>query len=486
MLSWQCNFASPIGTAVVPANAIPATLTVTQGFYPFVTTHGMPSLYVYQQNTLGPVASVMATSVASDASSATFPFPYRSNGAALQAGMYSYAAYEPDPNGLGTQDPLGSGYLSVFSNDTSRTTPYGIDAYDVGTSYTTEYISNGTTSSTTTPGTSAAGYLVTLATPGQLCLNATPCVQVGTTPTAVKAYGSVTTAGSETGGCYVNYVDYSYNCTFNWTNTTMPQYAITANYGSNNVSIVNLSTMAVAATIPVGNGPVAVLISPDQTKAFVANYNSNTISEINLSTNTVIATLVVGTAPDTLALDPSGSYLWVAGLNYISEVSLSSFTVVSTSSVTGQVTALGIAGAQNEWVYTTVSTDLSTFQVHDAAITTGTLTINSGTAMPTANTLYVLGGGGGSLPPSYVKASAVVSSNFGNGIVVMSTPTGFVVWDAVQHKQIMQGTTPSPVRGIATDALQSLAYLTAPESNSFITVPVPAPDPPRDNVNIIQ
>ncbi len=272
----------------------------------------------------------------------------------------------------------------------------------------------------------------------------------------------------------MNYVDYEYTCYISYSYYTAPQSAIVANYGGNSVSIVNLSAMTVAATIPVGVEPVSVLVSPDGSKAYVANYGSDTISEINLSTNSVIATLAVGTAPDALSPDPSGNYFWVAGLNYISKVSYSTFSIVSTTPVNGQVTALAISGAQNEWVYATVSTDLTTFSSQDAVITTGSPTIHSEAQMSTAGTYYMLGGGGGSTPPPYLKASIVVSSNYNNGIEVTSTPTGFAVLDLVAHKQLIAGTTPTPVRGIATDPAQGVAYLTAPESNSLITVPLPA------------
>ena len=90
-----------------------------------------------------------------------------------------------------------------------------------------------------------------------------------------------------------------------------------------------------------------------------------------------------------------------------------------------------------------------------------------------AGTFYI-GNGTSSTPPPYLKSSVVITASSGNGIVVTSSPTGFVVLDIVAHTQIMQGTTASPVRGIAVDPLESLAYLTAPDSNSLITVPLPA------------
>src|SRR5215831_10785081 len=51
------------------------------------------------------------------------------------------------------------------------------------------------------------------------------------------------------------------------------------------------------ATIPVGDAPHGIDIPPDGTFAYVANAGSNNISVIDLATNTVAATIPVGTIP---------------------------------------------------------------------------------------------------------------------------------------------------------------------------------------------
>ncbi len=473
-IDWACiNETAAASPAFALANSSPSTIAIQLSG--LSSTNGMPQLKVYGQS--GLASQGFASSVSTDGTTAIFNFPVSSSGGPLTSGLYGFSLWNQSSPGV--SHDVGVGILSIGSNNTALTTPYGIDAYDVGTGTESCVVSSASgTSCTTSNAAVTPNYVVTLSTPGKLCRGQSPCVGAGSQPTAVKAYNSTTTESNYSSQCYVNYVDYSYYCSIGYTYYTAPQNAIVANYGSNNVSIINLSTMAVAAiTIPVGVEPVAVLVSPDQTKAFVANYGSNTISEINLSTNSVVATLAVGLAPDTLALDPSGNYLWVAGLNYISEVSLSSFTIVSTSPMNGQVTALGISGGQNEWVYTTVSTDLSAFRSQDAVITTGSPVVHSEAQISTAGTFYTLGGGGSSTPPPYLKAGAVVSKSYSNGIAVTSSPTGFVVLDLVAHKQIMQGTTPTPVRSIATDPAEGVAYLTAPESNSLITVPLPPLEP---------
>ncbi len=57
------------------------------------------------------------------------------------------------------------------------------------------------------------------------------------------------------------------------------------------VSVVNLATNTVIATIAVGSSPVAVAMKPDGTRAYVANNSSNSISVIDTGSNTVIFTI---------------------------------------------------------------------------------------------------------------------------------------------------------------------------------------------------
>src|ERR1035437_1245398 len=91
------------------------------------------------------------------------------------------------------------------------------------------------------------------------------------------------------------------------------QTAYIVNYGSNNVSVINLTTNTVTGTIPVGANPDAIAISPDGSKAYVANYDVNgTVSVINTATNTVIATITVGTDPYAVAVSPDGSQVYVS------------------------------------------------------------------------------------------------------------------------------------------------------------------------------
>jgi YVTN family beta-propeller protein len=85
---------------------------------------------------------------------------------------------------------------------------------------------------------------------------------------------------------------------------------VTANYDSNTVSVINVSLdlfgndtslFGQTVTIPVGNGPAAVTILRDGSRAYVANQNDSTISVVNLTTFRVVATIPVTGHPISIA-----------------------------------------------------------------------------------------------------------------------------------------------------------------------------------------
>lgn len=423
----------------------------------------MPDLIV--NTNLSAAAEVSASSVAGDGSSATFPFPSGTYGP-LGSGLYGLTVNNQTASGPLTN---ATSYFVIGANNTSFSAPYGVTAFDDSTWYSDcesdswygTYCSGGSGSK--------PDYSVTLASPGQVCFEGS-CVNVGASPTDVKTWGSGTGQSYyQDDGC--NDVGSGEIQCF-WTNSGWngPGYAITSDYGSNTATIVNLASMSAVATIPVGSNPMAVVLDSNQQNAYVANYGSETISQINLAGNYVANTIYVGANPAALTLDPSGNSLWVGGSNYMANVNLSNFAVTNYW-LQGQATSVGISQAQNSWICTTISSDHSTFTAQDAPLSNA-WNVSTDLSMPISGTGYS-GSGTSTTPAPYLGASAAVSAAYTNSLAVTSTPTGFAVIDLVKHQTILQGTTPSPVRGIAADAAQGVFYLTAPESNSVITVPLP-------------
>jgi YVTN family beta-propeller protein len=70
----------------------------------------------------------------------------------------------------------------------------------------------------------------------------------------------------------------------------------------------------IIATVPVGNLPDALAISPDSSFVYVANDLDNTISVINAQTNKVQTTLPAGGRPAALAISSDGSKLYIANV----------------------------------------------------------------------------------------------------------------------------------------------------------------------------
>tara|TARA_B100000315_G_scaffold260775_1_gene325086 strand:+ start:1015 stop:1377 length:363 start_codon:yes stop_codon:yes gene_type:complete len=86
--------------------------------------------------------------------------------------------------------------------------------------------------------------------------------------------------------------------------TQSPTRAYVTNNASGTVSVIDVATNTVIATIPVEDAPNGVAITPDGTRVYVTNWLSNTVSVIDVSTNTVISTISVGDGPNGVAITP--------------------------------------------------------------------------------------------------------------------------------------------------------------------------------------
>jgi YVTN family beta-propeller protein len=463
-VEWVC---APAITPASPQFSIfgqsPSTITI--GSSGLSSAYGLPQLNVYD-STPKLVSQSFATSVSPDGAAATFVFPkITSSGASLPSGVYGFNLW--NKNSSGTYLDQGVNFLSVGTNDTSKATPYGVDGADVTT--WTWWCTPGTrgqrcAGSSSSSTVTAPAPILTLSSANEAIYNGHTFV-TGTQPVAVKLYGSAKVWVSNTP-------------TFMQTRTG-PSQAIVANFASGSVTILNLVSNAVTTTIAVGAQPSEVTIKADATKAYVANYGSSSISEIDLGSNTQSRVASVGVQPAGLAMDPGGTALWVGGSNYISKLDLATFSVIQTFSVSGQVTSLAVSAGQNSLVYTTVATagGSTTFQAQQAAVANAAIqgtyahyTMSSSTPYAQAIT------SGGPAPGAsgwLASGGALVSANYGNGLAVVGTPTGFALLDLVHRTTVMQGNTPSAVHGIATSPAQGIVYITAPDSNSFITVPLP-------------
>jgi YVTN family beta-propeller protein len=111
-----------------------------------------------------------------------------------------------------------------------------------------------------------------------------------------------------------------------------PGGTLVANDADNTVSVVDPTTGTVDGTIPVGDDPSAVAITPDGQTAYVADSGSNAVSVIDTASgNTVGAPVAAGDDPVAVGITPDGQTAYV--------VDAGGGTVTPLSVVTGKAAA---------------------------------------------------------------------------------------------------------------------------------------------------
>jgi YVTN family beta-propeller protein len=296
---------------------------------------------------------------------------------------------------------------------------------------------------------------------------------VGANPTAVAAYNARSVVVTGGGGCD------TYKTTYSGATN-----AIVTNSGGNTVSILDLVNAVLATTITVGNHPVALAISADNKTAYVANYGDSTVSQVSLTTNTVTATVAVGGQPTSVTIT-SGGTLWAGGAGFLTQINTSNMSVVGTEtayvmnivalSYTDQLSQLIIQSTDstgavyedemNPTAFAAGGT-YSALASHNVS-TLGTYTSGSTQIRAFTSTLS----SSSSIPINLPGAPPLVVQD--GWAVITATPTGFTITDASGHVVLVSETTPSPITAIAVDSKLNVAYLTMPDSNTMLTVPLP-------------
>jgi len=126
-------------------------------------------------------------------------------------------------------------------------------------------------------------------------------------------------------------------------------YLYVANYttgatGSGTVQVIDTSTNGIVATIPGFSGPFAVVVHPNGLYAYVTNFGSNnfdpygtTVDVIDLNSNVVIASIATGIQPSGLDITPDGRYLYVSNYNTLYQVGSPTFSDLTAGEGTVQV-----------------------------------------------------------------------------------------------------------------------------------------------------
>ncbi|MEU9481809.1 YncE family protein [Streptomyces sp. NPDC048191] len=174
--------------------------------------------------------------------------------------------------------------------------------------------------------------------------------------------------------------------------------AIDESLVSGNVAVVDLrqNPPSLTTTIPVGVFPQGVAISPDGGRAYVTNFVDGTVSVIDTASNTVVATVTIGslTSPVDVAVSPDGRRAYVVNFGARSVSVIDTTTnppsVIATVPV-GEEPKGAAVTPDGSQVYVTNSQD-NTVSVIDTASNTVTHTIEGfddplGVAIGTTTTI---------------------------------------------------------------------------------------------------
>ena len=316
--------------------------------------------------------------------------------------------------------------------------------------------------------------VVSLYSQNQVLINST-AVNVGLNPTAVAAYTAAAVVTNTHDSCSTT--------TTSYTGITR---AVVANSGGNTVSILDIVNKRVLSNVTVGNQPVALAVATDGSAAYVANYKDSTVTRVDLNAMTVTSTVAVGGQPTSVALTSAG-ILWTGGAGFLTEVNTQTMGVVGTESVANKnIVALGYSDSLSELIATSADASgnviadeisPSTFQpggTYTPVATHTVSTLGTYTAQPSGQQVRAF-------TSTLASASLISTNQVGTPplvvqdgwAVVTATPTGFSIIDASGHIVLVSETTPSPVTAIAVDSKLSVVYLTMPDSNTMLTVPLP-------------
>jgi YVTN family beta-propeller protein len=87
--------------------------------------------------------------------------------------------------------------------------------------------------------------------------------------------------------------------------------AIVANGLAGSVSIFDVPTRSLVATVPVGAEPLGVAASPDGRRVYVTTFQSGQLAAIDVATSQVVATAPLGESPRAIAVSPDGKRAYV-------------------------------------------------------------------------------------------------------------------------------------------------------------------------------
>jgi YVTN family beta-propeller protein len=120
-------------------------------------------------------------------------------------------------------------------------------------------------------------------------------------------------------------------------NTSQSNSMYVANYGTNSVTSLNLSSNLVGLSGNVGVNPVAMAETPDGQNLYVANQGSNTVTDLSPTDMSTVATIPVGNTPVWAVVRPDSQRIYAVtqGDGQLYTIRTDTNSVVSNQSVGG-------------------------------------------------------------------------------------------------------------------------------------------------------
>ena len=184
--------------------------------------------------------------------------------------------------------------------------------------------------------------------------------------------------------------------------------------GANSVAVISTATNSLVTTIPVGTLPVELAISPNGALVYAVNRSAYTVSAISTASNSVIATIPVGSRPMAVAFNPSGSRAYVTNLydNTVTIIDTAASAPLGTFSTASGPSGIAVLG--NGTIYV-ANQNSSVVTVHDASgnllnTISGLAYPNWVAATPDGSQVFVTNGNGGSVSAINTSTNALVAT----------------------------------------------------------------------------
>src|SRR3954447_4261207 len=87
---------------------------------------------------------------------------------------------------------------------------------------------------------------------------------------------------------------------------------LVSNEKANTVTVLDAASLAVLRTVPVGQRPRGIVLSPDAKLLFICASDDDSINVLDLDSYTLKEPLPSGPDPETFALHPDGLHLYVS------------------------------------------------------------------------------------------------------------------------------------------------------------------------------